>query len=138
MLVDPLHGLKRSDEEILSLFRQNSVSHQIILSKVDRVLFKETKPSLGRKERNLQLLDDIVDELKPMVQPEKGDGPGALGEIVTCSAEKTVNGVKMGINNVRWAVLAATGLHEDKRKILPTSNRSEDTGTLPVSSNSYI
>lgn len=60
-------------------------------------------------ERNTQQLNEIVETLKPLIQPGKKDGPEALGEIITCSAESTIGGTKIGINNVRWAVLAATG-----------------------------
>ncbi|KAL6717511.1 hypothetical protein ACLMJK_005426 [Lecanora helva] len=110
LLVDPLHGLKRSDEEILSLFRQNAISHQVILPKIDRVLAKKPRSLPDGMESSVQWLDAIVTKLRPIIQPGKGDGPDALGEIVTCSSEKTVQGTKIGIDNVRWAVLAATGL----------------------------
>ena len=120
MLVDALHALKRSDEEILSLFRQNAISHQIVLSKVDRILFHKSRPSLARMEQNIPELDRICEQLRGSIQPGNGDGPEALGEILTCSAETTLEGKKFGINNVRWAVLAATGLSEAKRKLLPS------------------
>lgn len=117
LLVDPLHGLKRSDEEILSLFRQNSISHQIILSKIDRILFlRPRKPSPAHIERNFLELDRICESMKAKIQPGIGDGPEALGEIVTCSAAATLRRKKLGINNVRWAVLAATGLSREKKK----------------------
>ena len=120
LLVDALHGLKRSDEEILSLFRQNAIPHQVILSKVDRVLFGKSRPSIVRMERNSSELNRICEQLKGKIQPGNGDGPEGLGEIVTCSAEATLDGKKLGINNVRWAVLAATGMGEEKRKLLPS------------------
>jgi len=120
VLVDALHGLKSSDAEILSLLRQHAISHQIILSKVDRVFFPKSNHSVARMEPNSLQLDAIVEKLKPLIQPGKGDGPEALGEIIACSAEKTIDGTKIGINNVRWAVLAATGLGDAKGKILPS------------------
>lgn len=117
LLIDALHGLKNSDEELLRLFRQHAVSHQVILSKVDRVLFRKLSPSLDRMERNRPQLDAIAQEIRTSIQPGEGQGPEALGELIICSAEKTIAGVKIGINNVRWAVLAATGLSEEKKKI---------------------
>jgi len=132
-LVDALHGLKPSDTEVLSLFRKHAISHQIILSKVDRVLFGKSRASVARMERNTPQLDAIVEQLKPLIQPGQGDGPEALGEIITCSAEKTMAGTKIGINNVRWAVLAATGLGGEKSKILP-SEIQKDTGRSPSES----
>ena len=125
LLVDALHGLKRSDEEILSLFRQNAISHQIILSKVDRILFPKGSPSVARIERHSSDLLATCEGLKAKIQPGKGDGPEALGEIVTCSAETVFSGKKLGINNVRWAILAATGLSDEKRKITSSTLLSD-------------
>ena len=129
LLVDALHGLKRSDEELLSLFRQHAISHQIILSKVDRILFPKGTPSPARLERNLPELERICEELRIKVQPGIRDGPEALGEIVTCSSETVISGSKLGINNVRWAVLAATGLSEEKRKLVPSDMLVKPTKT---------
>ena len=129
LLVDALHGLKRSDEELLSLFRQHAISHQIILSKVDRILFPKGTPSPARLERNLPELERICEELRIEVQPGIRDGPEALGEIVTCSSETVISGSKLGINNVRWAVLAATGLSEEKRKLVPSDMLVKPTKT---------
>ena len=133
LLVDALHGLKSSDETILSLFRQNAISHQIILSKVDRVLVKSSRPSLANMERSFPQLEEICGQLRSKIQPGVGDGPEALGEIVTCSAETNLNGKKLGIDNVRWAVLAATGLSERKRKLLPSEIVADtlNDGVLP-------
>lgn len=110
LLVDATHGLKRTDREVLSEFRKYAIPHQVILSKVDRLLFKKADPSVALLKRNSQLLDGCVGRLKLQIQPGLGDGPEALGEVLACSATKTLNGKKLGINNVRWAVLAATGL----------------------------
>ena len=129
LLVDALHGLKRSDEELLSLFRQHAISHQIILSKVDRILFPKGNPSPARLERNLPELQRICEELRIKVQPGIRDGPEALGEIVTCSSETVITGSKLGTNNVRWAVLAATGLSEEKRKLVPSNMLMKPTKT---------
>ena len=143
LLIDALHGLKRSDEEILSFFRQNGISHQIVLSKVDRILFQKCRPSLARMERNAPEVDRICEQLKGKIQPGNGEGSEALGEIVTCSVEANLKGKRLGINNVRWAVLAATGLGGDKRKLLPSetlSDKSNDDVLIrnPVHSDSIL
>ena len=131
LLVDTLHGMKRSDEEILRQFREHAISHQVILSKVDRVLFGKSVPSVNRMERNAPKLHAIVADMKEKIQPGTGDGPEALGEIVTCSAEKTLEGTKIGINNVRWAVLAATGLGHANQKILLSDLSVDNMGPDP-------
>ena len=132
LLVDALHGLKRSDEEILSFFRHNAISHQIILSKVDRILYHQSRSLSANEERNSPELDRICEQLRGEIQPGTGNGPEALGEILTCSAKMTLEGKKLGMNNVRWAVLAATGLGDAKRKLLPSklSTNTPDDGFL--------
>lgn len=126
--MDALHGLKRSDEELLSQFRQNAISHQVILSKVDRILLPGPKfPSEARLERHLAALGKIFEELRKKVQPGKTDGPEGLGEIISCSAEKSIEGgKKLGMNHVRWAVLAATGLNDRRRLVRPFSILDDD------------
>ena len=125
LLVDALHGLRPSDEEILSLFRQNAISHQVILSKVDRILFAKSRPSLALMEQNTRKLDQLCQDLRCKIQPGNGDGPEALGEILTCSAEANLQGKKLGVNNIRWAMLAATGLGEEKKKLLSSDLPSD-------------
>lgn len=122
LLVDALHGLKPSDEELLRLFRKNAISHQIILSKVDRVLWRGPRsPSESKLGDNSIDLLKLCEKLRTQVQPGICDGPESLGEIVSCSAEKSLEmGKKIGIDRVRWAVLAATGLGAKKRKLLPS------------------
>lgn len=116
-----MHGLKQSDEQILKLFRHNSVPHQVILSKVDRVLLpKSTKKHIAEEKfkENAVALKGIVQRIREKVQP-KNDGPPALGEILTVSADNErwkalaprTRG-KLGIDAVRWAVLVATGLNQ--------------------------
>ncbi len=121
LLVDAMHGLKQSDEQILKLFRHNAVPHQVILSKVDRVLLpKTTKKHIAEDkfEKNIVALKDIVERIREKIQP-RSDGPPALGEILTVSADnerwkalapKTKG--NLGIDAVRWAVLVATGLNQ--------------------------
>ena len=118
LLVDARHGLKALDEEILSLFRHQGVAHQVVLSKIDRVLFPKNKISQECMERNLPFLDETCGELRGKIQPGKADGPEALGEIICCSAETSIDKEKLGLGNLRWAVLAATGLNEDSSKTL--------------------
>ena len=78
------------------------------------------------------------------------DGPPALGEILTCSADNhtwkslsTEPGGKLGINALRWAVLAATGLNrkggdiqvevEDSARIINVTDRGvENTSNAMI------
>ena len=120
-MIDARHGLKSSDEQLLALFRQNAVPHQVILSKVDRNVWPGPKlPSAAKLERGALELRNIMMRMRAKVQPASNDGPGALGEILSCSAEKSLeHGKKLGINSIRWAVLAATGLGSQRKNHVP-------------------
>jgi GTP-binding protein len=112
LLVDSAHGLKPLDNDILSLFRTNAIPHQIILSKVDKLLVKDKKAAKsGISASNIAKLQKTLQDLGPAVQPDgRLEGPGSLGEILTCSAELSFDRRRLlGVNAIRWAVLAATG-----------------------------
>ena len=111
LLIDSKHGLKQTDKELLELFRQHAISHQVVLSKADRIIcggsrFPKDEQLRGRSET----LRAICDNIRKDIQPANSEGPVALGELIACSAEKSIDGKRIGINNLRWAVLAATGL----------------------------
>ncbi|KAI9806053.1 MAG: GTP-binding protein [Piccolia ochrophora] len=113
LLISTLHGVKRTDAELLALFRAHGVPHQIILSKVDELLAPHATrpPSQEAFERNLAKLRVVFDTLREAVQPRDQRGPSALGEIVSCSAVRGLEAGKgkMGVAAVRWAVLKAVG-----------------------------
>ena len=109
VLVDAVHGLKATDEQMLELLRMNGVPHQVLLSKVDRLLSPDKKFSAERAQKHMGALDKVVSELRGQIQPGLGDGPDALGEIIACSSAAQVDGQKLGVAEIRWAILAATG-----------------------------
>lgn len=115
LLIDALHGVKSTDAQLLTIFRENAIPHQIILSKVDRILFPTSRnPSPKALEANLSTLKKTMGDLRQIVQPPFDRHPPALGEILTCSAEKSVErGKKMGVSGIRWAMLAAAGLERN-------------------------
>lgn len=53
-------------------------------------------------------------ELLPDIKPPVGGG--ALGEVLACSSEVLVEGKRLGIEDVRFAVLKAVGLEGEERK----------------------
>ena len=71
------------------------------------------------KDEQLQVrsenLRKICEGIRSDIQPADSDMPVALGELIACSAEKSINGKRLGINHVRWAVLAATATHSPGR-----------------------
>lgn len=109
-----MHGIKQTDAEILRLFRHHAIPHQIILSKVDKFLAKKMKQmKTGVTPANIQRLQLLLQGIKPIVQPDPraSEGPGSLGEILTCSAEAKIGpGRALGIDAVRWSILSAAGI----------------------------
>ncbi|PLB50163.1 hypothetical protein P170DRAFT_508380 [Aspergillus steynii IBT 23096] len=113
LLIDSEHGVKGTDRDILGLFRRYAIPHQIVLSKVDKVLAKrKSQVKSGVSTAGLAALQEMLRGLRTVVQPVGGaEGPGALGEILTCSAEATMGqGQALGVSALRWAILSAAGL----------------------------
>ncbi|KAL8807622.1 MAG: hypothetical protein Q9182_000606 [Xanthomendoza sp. 2 TL-2023] len=116
VLIDSLHRIKLSDEALLQALRESGISHQIVLSKVDRILFpKGRDPTRQMLQRNATVLQQTANSIRDRLDSIDVVGPKPLGEIVACSTAASLErGKWLGINNLRWAVLAATGLNEKR------------------------
>ncbi|KAF2812106.1 uncharacterized protein BDZ99DRAFT_384047 [Mytilinidion resinicola] len=128
LLVDAEHGLKPADWQILDIMRQNSVPHQIILAKADKIV----KPpitltaSVLKQGENAPLKYKGIAEIRQLSEkilkeiiPQGIQGVSALGEVLACSSEKVMfRRERMGIDGIRWACLQATGREADKRGLL--------------------
>ena len=111
LLVDAEHGVKESDKQLLGLFKEQEVPYQVILSKVDRILFPGSRmPSQGALESRFSDLRRTMEIVKEVVQLDTEDDGGVIGEVIACSSEKWVEGKWMGIDAVRFAMLRAAGL----------------------------
>ncbi|EAW06929.1 translation initiation/elongation factor MRX8 [Aspergillus clavatus NRRL 1] len=137
VLIDSLHGIKKKDKDILKLFRQYAIPHQIILSKVDKVLAKKkSQVKSGASAANVAALRSMLEDLRPVIQPDgRVEGPGALGEILTCGAETpTGPGQFLGISAIRWAILSAAGFDggvEVKPESIPSESTEATTSAAP-------
>jgi GTP-binding protein len=109
VLLDALHGVKDSDLRILDLLRKQAISHQVIASKCDR---------LGKGKIAQTALTEVLWKMRNAVQPmSRSGGFVGLGEILAVGAlgdgrknHDVTDGTMMGIEEVRYAVLKATGL----------------------------
>jgi GTP-binding protein len=115
MLVDAEHGVTKSDEQILEIMRQAGTPHQLLLSKVDKIVYpRAIPPSADALERYLARLQEIFKEVRVKVRIQGTRGGCALDDILCCSSEKSLDGHrKLGIDGLRWAILQATGLQCD-------------------------
>ncbi|KAL8980073.1 MAG: hypothetical protein Q9205_004743 [Flavoplaca limonia] len=118
VLIDSMHGVKRSDESLLQALRESAISHQVVLSKVDRILFPRSRnPTQQMLQRNATNLQQAAQSIRDGLASMDVAGPEALGEILACSTAASLErGKWLGINNLRWAVLAATGLNETRKR----------------------
>ncbi|KAI4105798.1 MAG: hypothetical protein L6R37_002545 [Teloschistes peruensis] len=116
VLVDSLHGPKQSDVALIQALQESAISHQVVLSKVDRILFPKGRVTKEILESNANVLQIQAENIKARLDTMEAVGPKALGEIVACSAISSLGrGRLLGINNLRWAVLKATGLTITRR-----------------------
>ncbi|KAF1911064.1 P-loop containing nucleoside triphosphate hydrolase protein [Ampelomyces quisqualis] len=128
VLLDVEHGIKDKDRSLLASLRLAGVSHQVILSKMDKLYIPESKSALTNKRHttkakgSLEALHEIMETMRPEFQPPIGGG--ALGEILACSSEAWTDGAKLGIDHVRYAILKAVGLQDRQTLVrkLPEKN----------------
>ena len=70
MLVDGRHGVKKVDEDIMSMLDSSAVTFQVVLTKLDKVKEKDR--------------DSILDQVRTSLQKH----PAAFPEIILTSSEK--------------------------------------------------
>ncbi|KAG0023640.1 hypothetical protein BGZ81_008049 [Podila clonocystis] len=58
ILVDPSHGLKESDQQIMKLLDSSGLSYQVVLTKMDRL--SKTKYSAAKAEIEAELVKDAI------------------------------------------------------------------------------
>ena len=117
VLVDAEHGLKQSDVTVLTHLRRQGISYQIVLSKVDKLLFGGSKiPGPQRLRNRLVRLRDLCAKIRSRLDEEAGDGRQAMSDILCCSSEQSFQESghrKIGIDEIRWAALSACGMESD-------------------------
>jgi GTP-binding protein len=130
VLLDAEHGVKDKDRSILASLRLAGVSHQVILSKMDKLYIPKAseirKVGKGTKLKSKGTVAGLrgkMRELLPDIKPPVGGG--ALGEILACSSEVLVEGKRLGIEDVRYAVLKAVGLEGEERKGFTESKKKK-------------
>jgi GTP-binding protein len=123
VLLDAEHGIKDKDRSLLASLRLAGVSHQIILSKMDKIYLPPSKHimQLQKTKRNrlkpkgtVEELRETMKKLRPEINPPVGGG--ALGEILACSSEVLVDRRRLGLDHVRYGVLKAVGLDKPPKK----------------------
>ncbi|KAF7511941.1 hypothetical protein GJ744_003174 [Endocarpon pusillum] len=130
VLIDALHGIKRADEQMVELLRNEAISYQVIVSKADRLLERG-----GNK--GLQAFFELV--RREIVQPDAGKGFDGLGEILAVGhlgerkrSVKIKEQDMLGVDRVRWAVLVAAGLEQWAIRRANKKKRTDITDSKPL------
>lgn len=115
VLVDAMHGLKQSDISLLVHLRKQGISHQIVLSKVDKLLYPHAKqPGPQALHNRLVGLKELCGKIRQTLNEAVDGGRDTMDDILCCSAEKTLDdrgrNTRIGINEIRWSALSACGL----------------------------
>lgn len=133
VLLDAEHGVKDKDRSILASLRLAGVSHQVVLSKMDKLYIPKAteikRVGKGVKMKSKGTVQGMRAKMKallPEIAPPHGGA--ALGEILACSSETLVDGKRLGVEDVRFAVLKAVGLEGEERKGFTESKKKKKKG----------
>lgn len=133
LLIDAEHGPKATDRQIAALLRSNGIAHEIVLSKIDKLLLPSGKSGAPAMERNLARLPALFADVHGRLYGDEDLRRGAaMADLLTCSSERDWplgSGRKIGVDNLRWAVLAAAGLDCDadgQRRVMEYELQVED------------
>jgi GTP-binding protein len=130
LLLDSTLDPKDSDLAVLALLAQNSIPYQLLLTKIDRILYPTGRTRPGPAEtQNLQKLHDRCVRIRQIVEDGVHDRLGKLKvtnsnkkkgnrveklpvqDVLCTSADMHVPGVgRLGIGETRWAILQACGM----------------------------
>ncbi|KAF4552110.1 50S ribosome-binding GTPase-like protein 1 [Elsinoe fawcettii] len=126
VLVDAEHGVKESDRSLLKDLAEKGIGHQVVLSKVDKLILPKARTSPRMMSEGLKRLSGRLEEVQDALRIG-GKMPKAVEDILSCSAEKDLEEFgqrrgKIGISAVQWAVLSACGLDCDQHGT-PRRNR---------------
>ncbi len=86
VLIDSRHGIKKNDEDVLSLLDKAAVSYQIVLTKTDKI----KEPAVPR------LITETLEKIKKR--------PAAYPEVLATSSEKS-----SGLDELRAEILKTVG-----------------------------
>ena len=89
VLIDSRHGIKKNDEDVLSLLDKAAVSYQIVLTKTDKI----KEPAVPR------LISETLEKIKKR--------PAAYPEVLATSSEKSA-----GLDELRAEILKTVGYRQ--------------------------
>lgn len=124
VLVDSEHGLKSTDLTILEHLFRKGIPHTIVLSKIDKLVHPHSNfPSFERLQSGVVEVKKKTEAVRAQLKKDVWGGRDAASDILCVSSERSldefgINREKIGINELRWAILCACGLQESKKAAL--------------------
>jgi GTP-binding protein len=131
VLIDAEHEFKASDEKTIRMLQELQVPFQVVLSKVDRILFgKNGKkfPSGELLQKKLGRVHETALKAKGLVMPSAEDEGRGIGEVIAVCSQNPIDGKPIGIDQLRFAVLRAAGLELQQKS---TGSRVVVDETVP-------
>ena len=123
VLVDSVHWLKSSDKYLLYQLAEARVPYQVVLSKIDRLMFpKKVRPPLSYERLELRKVSmgDKLKDLRTELMEKKRRADGmlpAFGQVLGVAASSGRYRYlgegrlgALGVDALRWSVLQAAGL----------------------------
>ncbi|QIW99262.1 hypothetical protein AMS68_004780 [Peltaster fructicola] len=123
VLVDSEHGLKTTDLTILTHLFRKGIPHTIILSKIDKLVHPHSSfPSSEKLQTGVVEVKKRTEAIQAQLKKDVWGGRDAASDILCVSSERSldefgVNREKIGINELRWAILCACGLQESRKDV---------------------
>lgn len=118
LLVDVNVGMKKADEQALEILREAGTPHQVVLSKVDKILFPGGRLDMHSLPDGIQRLRDIREEFRTKVLDKHAATSLCTDVLCTSSNDNALGRYKrIGIEELQFAVLDAAGLIGEGREI---------------------
>lgn len=120
IMVDTEHGLKKTDIALITHFRRQGIPYQIVMSKVDKILYPRSKAPQALKLSNaLAKLREVKAGVTRTLNEEAekaGMRSDVAEDILCCSGntDKPMEGAgrkrMVGVDELRWNILTACGM----------------------------
>lgn len=134
VLINAQHGVHQSDLKLLRLLQEQTVSHQVIATKCDRL-----EPPTQRQEKINQAFEGIQRAVQPHNPTTALVGLGeilAVGWLGDGKSNLQVKSAEMqGVNAVQWSILRAVGLDDYVRSQFNQQDQAADYDDTPMQPN---
>ena len=134
VLINAQHGVHQSDMKLLRLLQEQTVSHQVIATKCDRL-----EPPTQRQEKINQAFEGVQRVVQPHSPSSALVGLGeilAVGWLGDGNSNLQLRSAEMqGVSAVQWSVLRAVGLDDYGLSQFNQQDQAADYDATPMQPN---